>query len=93
MLVLPERRVAAIDSRILFTSRDRPFLGWKEFAPDYVGSFRQTTQVMRDINLRIPSMLRQVFPNGLHSELQYVYDNGVDITEGVLTFKDVTHVE
>lgn len=70
-----------------------PFLGWKEFAPDYVGSFRQTTQVMRDINLRIPSMLRQVFPNGLHSELQYVYDNDVDITEGVLTFKDVANVE
>lgn len=70
-----------------------PFLGWKEFAPDYVGTFRQTTQVMRDINLRIPSMLRQVFPNGLHSELQYVYDNDVDITEGVLTFKDVTNVE
>ena len=70
-----------------------PFLGWKEFAPDYVGSFRQTTQVMRDINLRIPSMLRQVFPNGLHSELQYVYDNDVDITEGVLTFKGLTNVE
>ncbi len=70
-----------------------PFLGWKEFAPDYVGSFRQTTQVMRDINLRIPSMLRQVFPNGLHSELQYVYDNDVVITEGVLTFKDITNVE
>jgi len=70
-----------------------PFLGWKEFAPDYVGSFRQTTQVMRDINLRIPSMLRQVFPNGLHSELQYVYDNDVDISEGVLTFKDMTNVE
>lgn len=70
-----------------------PFLGWKEFAPDYVGIFRQTTQVMRDINLRIPSMLRQVFPNGLNSELQYVYDNNVDIKEGVLTFKDVSNVE
>jgi CRISPR-associated protein Cas5d len=70
-----------------------PFLGWKEFAPDYVGPFRQTTQVMRDINLRIPSMLRQVFPNGLHSELQYVYDNDVDITEGVLTFKGLSNVE
>ena len=70
-----------------------PFLGWKEFAPDYVGTFRQTTQVMQDINLRIPSMLRQVFPNGLHSELQYVFDNNVDIKEGVLTFKDVPNVE
>lgn len=70
-----------------------PFLGWKEFVPDYVGPFRQTSQVMRDINLQIPSMLRQVFPNGLHSELQYVYDNDVEITEGVLTFKEVVDVE
>jgi CRISPR-associated protein Cas5d len=70
-----------------------PFLGWKEFVPDYVGPFRQTSQVMRDINLQIPSMLRQVFPSGLHSELQYVYDNDVEITEGVLTFKEVVDVE
>lgn len=70
-----------------------PFLGWKEFAPDYVGTFRQATQVMRDINLRIPSMLRQVFPNGLCSDLKYVFDSDVDIAQGVLTFKDVPHVE
>lgn len=70
-----------------------PFLGWKEFAPDYVGIFRQSTKVMRDINLRIPSMLRQVFPNGLHSDLEYVYDKDVDITEGVLTFKGPINVE
>ncbi len=70
-----------------------PFLGWKEFAPDYVGDFRQTTQVMCDINQHIPSMLRQVFPNGLHSELQYVYEKNVAITDGVLTFKDIFHAE
>lgn len=70
-----------------------PFLGWKEFVPDYVGVFRPMTHVMQDINLRIPSMLRQVFPNGLHSELKYVYDNDVVIAEGVLIFKDVTNVE
>lgn len=70
-----------------------PFLGWKEFAPDYVGPFRESTCVMRDVYLRIPSMLRQVFPNGLYSDLQYVYDTDVEIAEGVLTFKERDDVE
>lgn len=70
-----------------------PFLGWKEFAPDYVGPFRETTQVARDIHVRIPSMLRQVFPKGLHSDVQYVYDTNVEIEEGTLTFKERTDVE
>ena len=70
-----------------------PFLGWKEFAPDYVGSFREATHVMCHVNQRIPSMLRQVFPNGLHSELHYIYDTNVEIAEGVLTFKERADVE
>lgn len=70
-----------------------PFLGWKEFAPDYVGPFRESTRVMRDINQKIPSMLRQVFPDGLHSELRYVYDTDVEIAEGVLTFKERADAE
>lgn len=70
-----------------------PFLGWKEFAPDYVGPFRESTHVMRDVHLRIPSMLRQAFPNGLYSELQYVYDTDVEIAEGTLTFKERADVE
>lgn len=70
-----------------------PFLGWKEFAPDYVGNFRDESQIMRDINVKIPSMLRQTFPNGLHSELQYVYDTDVEITDGTLVFKEQGHAE
>lgn len=70
-----------------------PFLGWKEFAPDYVGPFRGSTRVQTDFNTRIPSMLRQVFPDGLHSELRYVYDTDMEIAEGVLTFKERAHVE
>ncbi len=70
-----------------------PFLGWKEFAPDYVGSFRDGSQVMRDINVKIPSMLRQTFPGGLHSELRYVYDTDVEIAEGALIFKGQGHAK
>lgn len=44
-----------------------PCLGWKEFTPDYVGPFRPQTGICTDINLTVPSMLRQVFPDGLSS--------------------------
>lgn len=70
-----------------------PFLGWKEFAPDYVGPFRDSTRVLTDFNTHIPSMLRQVFPDGLYSELRYVYDTDVEITGGALTFKERADVE
>lgn len=70
-----------------------PFLGWKEFAPDYVGPFRESTRVMHDINQKIPSMLRQVFPDGLHSDLRYIYDTDVEIAEGVLDFKELADAE
>lgn len=70
-----------------------PFLGWKEFAPDYVGPFRDSTRVLTDFNTHIPSMLRQVFPDGLYSELRYVYDNDVEIADGALTFKERADVE
>lgn len=79
----------------IFTRRVRrgqsfaiPFLGWKEFTPDYVGKFRDKTHVQEDINLRIPSMLRQVFPHGLGSDLEYVYDQNITVTEGVLTYPE-----
>lgn len=65
-----------------------PFLGWREFTPDYLGEFRETTRVQEDINLRIPSMLRQVFPHGLGSDLEYVYDQDVRIVNGVLAYPE-----
>lgn len=63
-----------------------PFLGWKEFAPNYVGPFRKKTQITEDISLRIPSMLRQVFPDGTHSKVRYVYDQDIEIKQGILTY-------
>lgn len=65
-----------------------PFLGWKEFTPDYVGIFREGTCVQNDINLHIPSMVRQVFPHGLSSDLDYVYDQDVRIVNGVLAYPE-----
>jgi CRISPR-associated protein Cas5d len=63
-----------------------PCLGWKEFTPDYVGTFRPETQVVTDINMTLPSMLRQVFPDGLNSEVRFIYDQNVRISNGVLEF-------
>lgn len=66
-----------------------PCLGWKEFTPDYVGIFRTATQVCTDISTIVPSMLRQVFPDGLNSEVRYVYDQHVKIEDGVLEYLEV----
>jgi CRISPR-associated protein Cas5d len=44
---------------------DIPFLGWREFVPDYFGSFRDKTKVEESINLILPSFLHSVFePSG-----------------------------
>jgi CRISPR-associated protein Cas5d len=38
-----------------------PCLGWKEFAPDYVGPRRADTIACSEVNEVIPSMLHMVF--------------------------------
>jgi len=63
-----------------------PFLGWKEFGPSYFGPFRETTKVWSDINMAIPSMLREVFSEGYASECEFTYAQDVKITGGVMGF-------
>ena len=63
-----------------------PFLGWKEFGPSYFGSFREATRVQNDINIVIPSMLREVFSEGYASQCMFRYEQDVRITEGVTQF-------
>jgi CRISPR-associated protein Cas5d len=44
---------------------DTPFLGWREFVPDYIGPFREETRVQEGISLNLPSFLYSVFePSG-----------------------------
>ncbi|MDX9868970.1 MAG: CRISPR-associated protein Cas5 [Kiritimatiellia bacterium] len=62
-----------------------PCLGWKEFAPSYVGPFREGCSVQEDINTVLPSMLREVFPDG-NSKVRFTYDLNVKITRGVLEY-------
>ena len=64
----------------------QPCLGWKEFTPTYVGPFREGTRVEEDINTVLPSMLREVFPDGYNSKVRFTYDQNVKIERGVLTY-------
>lgn len=64
-----------------------PFLGWKEFTPSYIGSFRPKTAIQKDINTVLPSMMREVFPDGYNSEVKFTYDQNVQINDGILHYK------
>jgi CRISPR-associated protein Cas5d len=63
-----------------------PFLGWKEFGPSYFGPFRDHTVVQNEINLVIPSLLREVFSDGYATNHAFSYDQNVPIIDGVLEF-------
>lgn len=63
-----------------------PCLGWKEFTPSYVGPLRNDTSVQEDISTVLPSMLRDVFPDGPNSKVRFTYDQNVKITNGVLEY-------
>ena len=67
-------------------SHSMPFLGWKEFVPDYVGPFREETRVCTDISTVIPSMLWQVFPTGKFGTWQPTFRQNVKIEKGVLDY-------
>ena len=64
----------------------QPCLGWKEFTPSYVGLFREETQVQEEVNTVLPSMLREVFPDGYNSKARFTYDQNVEIKKGVLEY-------
>jgi len=70
-----------------------PFLGWKEFTPDYVGEFRPDTVVQKEINQTIPSMIREVFPHGLNSKVDFVYEHNIAIENGILNYERTRHAE
>lgn len=61
-----------------------PCLGWNEFTPSYVGTFREITKVEESIELIIPSMLFSVFsaPN----KYEPTYKQDVWIKKGVLEY-------
>lgn len=64
-----------------------PVLGWREFPSSYFGPFRPQTEICRDLSdITIPSMLREVFPDGYNSAFRAVYSQSLRIREGRLDF-------
>ncbi|MDD2364700.1 MAG: CRISPR-associated protein Cas5 [Desulfuromonadaceae bacterium] len=65
---------------------DTPFLGWREFVPDYIGPFREETRVQEDISLNLPSFLYSVFePSG---KKQPVFKSDVRVENGRLFYAE-----
>jgi len=63
---------------------DIPFLGWREFTPDYFGDFRDQTEVDKSINMILPSFLFSVFePSG---DKETVFKQDVEIMKGRLEY-------
>ena len=63
-----------------------PFLGWKEFIPDYIGPFRPASNVCEDVDLLIPTMLHACFPYGRNSQWEPKFVRDVRIEKGVLKY-------
>lgn len=62
-------------------------LGWSEFTPSYFGPLRKQTRVANELpDISIPSMLRDVFPDGYASKYRAVYDTNLVIRHGVLVY-------
>ena len=65
---------------------DTPFLGWREFVPDYMGPFRETSQVHEDIKFDLPSFLFSVFePTG---KKKPVYKPDIQVRKGRLIYAE-----
>lgn len=66
-----------------------PVLGWKEFTASYFGPFRPETRVCKEVSdILIPSMLKEVFPNGYKSDYSVVYSQSLQIQQGRLEFPE-----
>lgn len=65
---------------------DTPFLGWREFVPNYIGQFRESTKVQDDINLELPSFLFSVFEPAGSKIAAPIYKSDVQVRNGRLLY-------
>ena len=63
-----------------------PCLGWQEFIPDYLGPFRSTTFVQKDLTFVIPSLLESVFPQQGVPKRNPQFVQNVQIEKGTLVY-------
>lgn len=66
-----------------------PSLGWREFTCSYWGNFREDAfEVDRDLNLTIPSMLRDVWSAAHDGHYAPRFSQNVTVQAGVLSFAE-----
>jgi len=69
---------------------DTPCLGWREFVPDYIGTFRDSKQVEKSHNEELSSFLYCVFDleTGAHNPRYVQNPNGRRIVNGRLEYAE-----
>ena len=63
-----------------------PFLGWKEFVPNYFGPIRVETFADISINLVVPSMLNTMYDKPTNGAVSPEFEQNVMIDKGVLYY-------
>lgn len=70
-----------------------PFLGWKEFVPNYFGPLQSNSRPDSSVNLIIPSLLATVFEGPGSTVVAPRYLQDVEVREGVLEFRESGHAD
>jgi CRISPR-associated protein Cas5d len=65
-----------------------PCLGWKEFAPNYVGPFRPETRICENENHELPTMLRMVFDRPQAGRIRPTFSRKLRVKNGVLVYAE-----
>lgn len=65
-----------------------PCLGWSEFVPEYVGPFRDGTQVETSVDIDLPSMLHTVFDRPIAGKVKPAFRYKIKLAGGVLHYAD-----
>jgi len=65
-----------------------PFLGWKEFVPNYFGPPRGTTAVEKSINILIPSMLSTMYTRPTDGNVAPKFRQNVKVEGGVMLYAE-----
>jgi len=65
---------------------DTPFLGLREFIPDYMGEFREVTKVQDNVSFDLPSFLFSVFDSS--GDKKPVFKSDVKVRNGRLVYAE-----
>ncbi len=86
----PQHQLQEVFMRRLVSGQlySTPFLGWKEFVPNYFGPIRADTFADTSINLTIPSMLNTLYDKPTDGTVAPEFMQNVKIEGGVLLYAE-----